>query len=52
MIEPIINLSFTSGAEGGPFVFPAPGEDSGNGGDDGSVGDGDGDGESDDSLFG
>jgi hypothetical protein len=41
-----------SGAEGGPFVFPAPGEDSGNGGDDGSVGDGDGDGESDDSLFG
>ena len=49
-----------SGAEGGgvdseePFVFPAPGEDSGNGGDGGSVGDGDGDGdgESDDSLFG
>jgi hypothetical protein len=45
-----------SGAEGGgvdseePFVFPAPGEDSGNGGDGGSVGDGDG--ESDDSLFG
>ena len=47
-----------SGAEGGgvdseePFVFPAPGEDLGNGGDGGSVGDGDGDGESDDSLFG
>jgi hypothetical protein len=47
-----------SGAEGGgvdseePFVFPAPGEDSGNGEDGGGVGDGDGDGESDDSLFG
>jgi hypothetical protein len=49
-----------SGAEGGgvdseePFVFPAPGGDSGNGGEGGSVGDGDGDGdgESDDSLFG
>ena len=49
-----------SGAEGGgvdseePFVFPAPGEDSGNGGDGGSVGDGNGDRdeESDDSLFG
>jgi hypothetical protein len=46
-----------SGTEGGvdseePFVFPAPGEDSGNGGDGGSAGDEDGDGESDDSLFG
>ena len=37
-----------------PFVFPAPGEDSGDGGGDETEGDAEGDGEStsDDSLFG
>jgi hypothetical protein len=35
-----------------PFVFPAPGEDSGDGGGDETEGDAEGESTSDDSLFG
>ena len=53
-----INVTGVSAATGlaseEPFVFPAPGEDSGDGGVDETEGDAEGDGEStsDDSLFG